>query len=195
MIVSEKQQAANQQNAQHSTGPKTPEGKAAVRFNALTWGLRARSLMLRGDKPADYQELWDNLEADWQPQNHTERYYLEQMTTAQWLLTRTAASETRIREANLSLERELALLARVGAQRSQLERSFTTAMHELKQLQKERQARSQPQPAQTPRAAKTASPPDHPEPAQPEVSQPAYVMSEATQDPPVYCAPLTPDTR
>jgi len=195
MIVSDKQQAANRQNAQHSTGPKTPAGKAAVRFNALTWGLRARSLMLRGDNPADYQELWDNLEADWQPQDHTERYYLEQMTTAQWLLTRTAVSETRIRQADLSLGRELALLARVGAQRAQLERSFTTSMHELKQLQKERQARSQPQPAQTPRASKTAPPPDQPKPAQPEVSQPAYVMSEATQDHPVHCAPLTPDTR
>ena len=42
MIISEKQQQANQQNAQKSTGPTTPEGKNAVRFNALTYGLRTR---------------------------------------------------------------------------------------------------------------------------------------------------------
>jgi hypothetical protein len=57
MLISDKQQEANRQNAQHSTGPKTPEGKAAVRFNALTWSLRARSLMINADDPADYQRL------------------------------------------------------------------------------------------------------------------------------------------
>ena len=51
MVISEKQQQANRQNAQQSTGPKTAEGKTAVRFNALTWGLRARSLMLPRDIP------------------------------------------------------------------------------------------------------------------------------------------------
>ena len=87
MLISDKQQEANRQNAQHSTGPKTPEGKAAVRFNALTWSLRARSLMITGDDPAEYQQLWDDLEAEWKPQTHTERYYMEQMCTSQWLLT------------------------------------------------------------------------------------------------------------
>ena len=43
MIISDKQREANRQNAQHSTGPKTTEGKAAIRFNALTYGLRTRS--------------------------------------------------------------------------------------------------------------------------------------------------------
>jgi len=61
MIISEKQQAANRQNAQQSTGPKTPAGKAQVRFNALTWSLRARSLMLPRDIPEEYQQLWDCL--------------------------------------------------------------------------------------------------------------------------------------
>ena len=46
MIISEKQHQANRQNAQHSTGPNTPEGKAAVRLNALTYGLRTRGLIL-----------------------------------------------------------------------------------------------------------------------------------------------------
>src|ERR1019366_6516698 len=36
MIISEKNQKSNRQNAQHSTGPKTTEGKAAIRFNAPT---------------------------------------------------------------------------------------------------------------------------------------------------------------
>jgi hypothetical protein len=71
MIISEKQQAANRQNAQQSTGPKTPAGKAQVRFNALTWSLRARSLMLPRDIPEEYQQLWDGLAAECQPQTDT----------------------------------------------------------------------------------------------------------------------------
>ena len=67
MILSEKNQKSNRQNAQHSTGPKTTEGKAAIRFNALTYGLRTRATILESETAADYSRLWDELEADWQP--------------------------------------------------------------------------------------------------------------------------------
>jgi len=166
MIVSKKQQEANRKNAQQSTGPTSPAGKEAVRFNALTWGLRARNLMLNRENTADYQQLWDGLAAEWQPQSDCERHYLEQMSTSQWLLARNATSETDIYQAGLPLGRELDLLDRVSVQRTRLERSFTTALHELKQLQKERQARPQPQPAQAEQTAKTAPAPAH-QPAKP----------------------------
>ena len=125
------------------------------------------------------------MEAEWQPQTHTERYYLEQMSTAQWLLTRVAGSESRIYDGNMQFEEQLALLDRVAAQRARLERSFTSAMHELKQLQKERQSRPQP-PVQAKPTAPAAKPP---------APHPGYVMSEGTEDHPVFCSPVTPDTR
>jgi hypothetical protein len=194
MLISDKQQEANRQNAQHSTGPKTPEGKAAVRFNALTWTLRARSLMLPTEDPADYQRLWDALEADWLPQTHTERYYLEQMTSSQWLLARTAESEKRVRVAGLQLGRELELLDRVAGQRVRLERSFTSAMRELERLQLKREAHSrQPQSVQTAAAAE-AAPPAH-QPAEPHAAPPDYVMSQGAAGHPASCAPASPDTR
>jgi hypothetical protein len=196
MVVSDKQQTANQRNAQHSTGPKTPEGKAAVRFNALTWGLRARSLMLPTDNPADYQQLWDALDAEWQPQTHTERHYLEQMCVTQWSLIHTAQSENRIRQAGLQLGRELELLDRVARQRVQLERSFTTTMHELERLQLKREARHkqpQPQPAQ-PVPSPQPPAPSPGQPGSPPPQLPNYVMSERAADHPLACAPA-PDTR
>ena len=38
--------AANRQNALKSTGPKTPDGKAAVRLNALRHGLLSEEIVL-----------------------------------------------------------------------------------------------------------------------------------------------------
>ena len=191
MLISEKQQEANRQNAQHSTGPATPAGKAAVRLNALTYGLRARSTLIDGEDPEEYKRLWANLEAEWQPKTTTERLYLEQMSTSQWLFARIATGESRIYEANIRIEEQFPLLREVATQRTRLERSFTSALGELKQLQKERQARTQQQPVQ---AAKAAPAPVS-KPAEPQAPRPDYKMSEGAEDHPVFCAPIAPDTR
>ena len=188
MVISERQQQANRQNAQQSTGPKTAEGKTAVRFNALTWGLRARSLMLPRDIPEEYQQLWDGLAAEWQPQTDTERHYLEQMAISEWLLARTADSEYRVYEASLPLKEELALLDRVSVRRVRLEHSFTAGMEKLKQLRKERQAQPQPQPEQ---AAKAAPEPAHKPAEQNPGSRPPAPDPGAPGPQPVFCAPDT----
>ena len=52
------------------------------------------------------------------------------MATSQWLLTRTASSESRIYE-QPPLAKQPALLDRLSVQRVRLERSFTTAMTDL----------------------------------------------------------------
>ena len=188
MVISEKQQQANRQNAQQSTGPKTAEGKTAVRFNALTWGLRARSLMLPRDIPEEYQQLWDGLAAEWQPQTDTERHYLEQMAISEWLLARTADSEYRVYEASLPLKEELALLDRVSVRRVRLEHSFTAGMEKLKQLRKERQAQPQPQPEP---AAKAAPKPAHKPAEQNPGARPPAPDPGAPGPQPVFCAPDT----
>jgi hypothetical protein len=180
MVISDRQREANRQNAQHSTGPKTPEGKAAIRFNALSYGLRTRATILPDENAAEYSKLWDELEADWQPQNRTEYFYLETMVTSQWLLARAAASEQKIYRRIRFGERQFKMLADVAKQRAQLERSFRSAVEDMKKSQKERAH----QPARQPRPAPTAQP-----------AKPAYVMSEGAEPCPLSCSPVTPDTR
>ena len=192
MIISDKQQEANRKNARHSTGPKTEGGKAAIRFNALTYGLRTRATILERENAADYSQLWDELEADWQPQSRTERCYLETMVTSQWLLKRVAESERRIYESIAFGEERFKMLAYVAKQRAQLERSFRTAIADMRQSQQARQAR-QPQPAPTAQPAKPASAPPS-KSGGPRVPPPNYVMSEGTAAHPVFGAPVTPDT-
>src|SRR5271165_7577790 len=118
MLISDKQHQANRKNAQHSTGPKTPEGKAAIRFNALTYGLRTRASILPDENAADYSQLWDELDADWQPQTRTERCYLETMVTSQWLLKRVAESEQKVYLGIAFGEEQFKMLACVAKQRA-----------------------------------------------------------------------------
>jgi hypothetical protein len=183
MVISDKSHESNRQNAQHSTGPKTPEGKKAASLNAVTYGLRTRNLIITGENIADYWQLWDGLETEWQPETPTEHLYLEQMSTSQWLLARMARSEHRVYEANLPFTAELDLLDRIDRRRVRLERSFTTALHELKQLQKERQAKQAVAARQTKPSASAPAP------------HPNGVMSDATVDHSVFCAPATTDSR
>lgn len=145
MLISQKQRAANCRNALRSTGPVTPQGKAAVRFNALRHGLRARSLLLPGENSDELQQLFKILECEWQPQTRTEQLLVEQMAVAQWKLARLEVGERSIYMQDMPAERQLALLDRFSIQRSRLERSFTKAIHELRELRKQKSA-PRPQP-------------------------------------------------
>jgi hypothetical protein len=193
MIVSDKQQAANRQNAQHSTGPKSPEGKAAVRFNALTFGLRTRATLLPDDDLAEYSRLWDALHADWQPQDRTEMAYLETMVTSQWMLARAAESEKKVYMFIEFGEQQFKMLEYVSRRRAQLERSFRTAIEDMKKSQQER-SRQQARKAQPTPAAK-AAPAPAPKPAAQQAPPSDYVMSDGAEANPVSCAPITPDSR
>ena len=51
-MSSRKQIEANRLNAQKSTGPRSVEGKAAIRFNALKTGIDAKSQVIPGEDPA-----------------------------------------------------------------------------------------------------------------------------------------------
>jgi hypothetical protein len=191
MIISGKQQEANRRNAQRSSGPKTSDGKAAVRLNALKYGLRAQSTVLTWERPEDYMRLWDEMEADWRPQTRTEQCYLETIVTSQWLLQRVARSEAEIYERTEFGAERFVLLAYVAKQRAQLERSFRTAVADIQQSQKDRRSQPLPQTTQSAQAAKTAPTPR----AEASAPPPAYVMSEGTEAQPVSCAPAATGTR
>ena len=196
MLISRKQHQANRENAQHSTGPVSPEGKAAVRLNALTFGLRARCcVVLIHEDEAAYQQLCDVLESEWQPQAPTEKILLERMAVAHWLLMRTDRIEERVFTDTDPGARQFALLDRVSAQRARLERSFSTAMRELKQLQNERRARTQPECTQPEPVQPVHTEPAVTTPAHRPAPPPAYVMSAAPGAQPLSCAPVSPDTR
>jgi hypothetical protein len=79
---------ANRRNAQASTGPRSPEGKAAVAGNAITHGLRAKKHLLYFERYADFNRICRDLTAEWLPSTPTEAALVEQMAIAQAKLVR-----------------------------------------------------------------------------------------------------------
>src|SRR3954454_23462974 len=61
--ISGRKLAANRENAKKSTGPRTPEGKANSRFNALQHGVLARQIMFSPDGKLLDERLYELLEA------------------------------------------------------------------------------------------------------------------------------------
>jgi hypothetical protein len=63
---------ANRRNAQQSCGPKTDDGKARSRFNALKHGMTAETVLLPGDDGQAFANRLRYLQADLQPRNSLE---------------------------------------------------------------------------------------------------------------------------
>ena len=87
-MTSDKQIQANRRNALKSTGPKTPEGKAAVRLNANKHGLRSQEVLLPGEDEEALKELDENLRAELQPLGELENLLVDGIIAAHWRLRR-----------------------------------------------------------------------------------------------------------
>jgi hypothetical protein len=93
-VTSERQKAANRANARHSTGPKTPEGKAAVRLNAFRHGLLARDVVLPGEDTDAFEDRWNQVRADLLPVGPIEEFLVDQVVNAMWRLQRLRRAES-----------------------------------------------------------------------------------------------------
>jgi hypothetical protein len=83
----------NRRNARKSTGPRTPEGKARSRFNAVKHGMTAKTLVLPGEDPELLAARLESWTADLGPQNAVERFLVEQAVHSSWKLDRADRAE------------------------------------------------------------------------------------------------------
>ena len=63
-MSTEAQVAANRANSQHSTGPKSAEGKAVICLNAFRHGLAGAFIILPDEIREDFNELHEGLRAE-----------------------------------------------------------------------------------------------------------------------------------
>ena len=95
-MTSNRKAEANRRNAQKSTGPKTPGGKAAVRLNALKHGLLSREVLLPGEDEEALRELGERLRAELQPVGELEDLLVDRIVAAYWRIRRLVRVEAGI---------------------------------------------------------------------------------------------------
>ncbi len=97
---------ANRRNAQHSTGPKTPEGKAASSMNAVKYGILARQLIVQGEyvqeSAEEFQSFWTEYHDQLAPVGPLEEMLVDQIVALNWRMRRVRAAESG--EITLSLD-------------------------------------------------------------------------------------------
>jgi hypothetical protein len=133
------QLAANQANAQHSTGPKTEEGKAISSQNHRKFGLTGRFTVLAWEKQEEFEDLSARLRAEHQIYSPFEAELIEKMAQHHWLSRRAMLLQEACFDRELPLcdqEKQLALYLRYQTTH---ERAFERCATELRRLRKERE--------------------------------------------------------
>ncbi|HEY4088662.1 MAG TPA: hypothetical protein VGM43_22185 [Bryobacteraceae bacterium] len=136
MSASPAKLAANQANAQHSTGPRTEQGKAATAQNATKSGLfSTRDFVLPHEQPI-WAALDESLRADLRPSGPIEEAIVNEIRTALWRLRRCGEIESESEFAP-----DDAAQQSIDRARAQFNRLLQRSLAELRTLQTQRQLR------------------------------------------------------
>ena len=128
--------AANQENAQSSTGPKTEEGKLASSRNNLRTGLTGSFVLLESESAADFAQLQDSLTAEHQPSTATELLLVQHLAEHSWLTDRALRLQTSCFNAEgIPDDKRLALYLRY---QSTHQRAFHKCLNDLLRIRAER---------------------------------------------------------
>ena len=137
--------AANAANAQLSTGPRTPEGKARSSQNARKHGLTARHFVVTEDEREEFDEFLAEYEETVAPDGPVEATLFQEMTVAAWNLRRIRRLEAEAASGPddpLLDDNAAPTLDRLARYHRANERSLYRALGELRKLQTERAFRA-----------------------------------------------------
>jgi hypothetical protein len=85
----------NRANSQHSSGPRTLQGKMKSSQNSFKHGLYSSQLVLPTEDPAELDQLRASIRADHQPANTTEEILVDEIAENFWRLRRVRELEGR----------------------------------------------------------------------------------------------------
>ena len=136
-MATQKQIDANRRNALKSTGPRTPEGKAAVSRNALKHGFALREIGLGPEAEQEITQLAREYCRDLRPDGPRETLQVLEMAITARRLSRLSRLEDAL-FAKCSLTNGFQPLNSLGRYRSLVEKSFYRALKELEGLRARR---------------------------------------------------------
>lgn len=155
-MIGEAKLEANRQNAQKSTGPKTPQGKAVVSKNAMKHELLSKEVLMAHESKADFLAFARKMQAELLPMSELEELLVDRIISTVWRLRRAIAIETmyferekwdEVEEWNMwekndgkplrwnRIKKSHVLLTRYEVQ---LDRSLYKAIRELREIQRNR---------------------------------------------------------
>jgi hypothetical protein len=148
LMASLKQIEANRLNAQKSTGPRTSEGKAVSRFNALKAGIDASAEAIPGEDPEELRALAAEYYQRFTPDRPEHYALVDALISSDWLLRRLRKIEAQLwrRElaetrtpTNAPLARALIQvedsLARLQRRIDSADRAYHRAINQIRRLQ------------------------------------------------------------
>lgn len=140
IAISDARLNANRENAKHSTGAKSPEGKAIVAQNSVTHGLTGKFRVLAAESQSEFDELRAGLLSSHAPADPSETELVTSMAESLWLARRANRLQDRCIEAIESGDTDAAKTARLDLTlylryQTTHERSYQRYAAELRKLQ------------------------------------------------------------
>src|SRR6266850_6687888 len=135
MSSSAERLAANTANAQHSTGPRTPQGQARSSQNARTHGLTARDLIVAPNESKEFEQLLNDYQTEAQPQGAIQQTLFDELVGAAWNLRRVRRLEVQLWSDTTGDDEIQKKLERLARHKTRIERTFHRSLKELKALQ------------------------------------------------------------
>jgi hypothetical protein len=153
----------NRANSQHSTGPKTPEGKKQSSLNALRHGLTGQIVVMPTEDLQAYQRHLVSFTDEYHPKGATEANLVQSLADTSWRLNRVAALETNLLTLGIThdpgptidapqqiqdalsivsaLDSQSKALSNLSMHSQRLSRQFERTVTQLRDLQKIRHAK------------------------------------------------------
>jgi hypothetical protein len=136
------QARANLENAQHSTGPVTPEGKARVSINPVAHGLTAEQFrLLPWESEAEYKTHIAAVRNQLKPETPEEQAIVDRILQFDWLVKRAITLQTTILfkpDITPADQRKIDLFMRYETTH---DRALSRARKELQAIRKQRESR------------------------------------------------------
>src|SRR5438128_6569480 len=95
-MPTEAQINANRLNAQKSTGPTSPEGKATSALNALKSGIDAWSHIIPGEDPAELEDLTEQFLLHYRPADPVQLSLVDTLISTEWIQRRLRRVEAQL---------------------------------------------------------------------------------------------------
>jgi hypothetical protein len=152
---------ANRQNAEKSSGPVTPEGRARVSQNATKLGLFSVANFVRPEERDIFDDFESGFIAELAPDTLLEETLAREIIHAAWRLRRCASLEVSPPE-DLTDEELDRVQISIDRARAAAQRTFHRSLKELRRVQAERvyATFAAPEPASVNSAKQTQSRPD-----------------------------------